>query len=93
MSGDLALGSYATRVPAGVFLAAAPPAPALRAIVQFGIDHSAIVYSPIEGHVESGVLGGLSVEAQVRPYVNLATLQSSRVTLKDVFMKVAKVHR
>ena len=37
-----------------------------------------IVYSPFEGHVESGVLGGLSVEAQVRPYVNRATLEASQ---------------
>ena len=52
-----------------------------------------IVYSPFEGHVEKGVLGGLSVEAQVRPYVNRATVEASQITLKPFFMEVAKVYQ
>jgi hypothetical protein len=84
--------TYDRRSTAGLFLAEAPDAAALHAIVQFGIARRFIVYSPYEGHVESGVLGGLAIEAQVRPYVNLTTLARSNVTLKDFFLKVAKVH-
>lgn len=78
---------------AGVFLAQSPSAADLAGVVRFGIQRRLVVYSPFEGHVESGVLGGLAIEAQVRPYVNLATLEASRVALKDFFLKVAKVHR
>jgi hypothetical protein len=80
------------RSTAGLFLAEAPDEATLREVVLFGIARRLIVYSPYEGHVESGVLGGLAIEAQVRPYVNLTTLARSNVTLKDFFLKVAKVH-
>jgi hypothetical protein len=78
--------------PAGIFLAQAPPPHVIATIVRYGIDHHVVVYSPFEGHVEQGVLAGLSVEAQVRPYVNRATLEASHITLKSFFMKVAKVY-
>jgi hypothetical protein len=38
-------------------------------------------------------LGGLSIEAQVRPYLNRATLESSHITLKSFFLQVAKVYQ
>lgn len=90
---DPALPGYERRIPAGVFLCQAPDRKGLQTLVQFGIANHVIVYSPFEGHVESGVLGGLAIEAQVRPYLNLATLTASRINLKEFFLKVAKVHR
>jgi hypothetical protein len=71
----------------------APAQNTLKSIIKYGIDHHVIVYSPFEGHVERGVLGGLAVEAQVRPYVNLTTLDASNITLKPLFFKVTKVFR
>ena len=64
---------------------------ALTSIIKYGIGHHVIVYSPFEGHVELGVLGGLSVEAQVRPFLNRATLEASQISLKPFFLSVAKV--
>jgi len=94
LSPDAALGAYKSRVPAGIFLAQAPPNPnALRTLIRYGIEHHVIVYSPFEGHVEQGVLGGLAVEAQVRPYVNLTTLAASNINLKQLIFKVTKVTR
>ena len=90
---DPSFAQYPARVPAGIFLAQAPDAQALRAIIRFGIAKRVIVYSPFEGHVESGVLGGLAVEAQVRPYINQGTLTASNIRLKDFFLKVTKVYR
>ena len=90
---DPAFTQHVRRVPAGIFLAQAPDAESLRAIVRFGIANRVIVYSPFEGHVESGVLGGLAVEAQVRPYINQGTLTASNIRLKDFFLKVTKVYR
>lgn len=90
---DPTFAAHADGPLAGVFLAQAPEAAVLRAIVQFGIARGVIVYSPFEGHVEKGVLGGLAVEAQVKPYINLSTLDASNITLKDFFLKVTKVYR
>jgi hypothetical protein len=89
---DATLSAYAQRVPAGLFIAQPPNKKTLASIIKYGIDHHVIVYSPYEGHVESGVLGGLFVDAQMRPFVNGATLSASQITLKDFFLKVAKVY-
>jgi hypothetical protein len=93
VTNDATLAKYATRVPAGVFISQAPDKNALQSLVRYGIQHHVILYSPFEGHVESGVLGGLSVEAQVRPFVNRATLDASQIALKPFFLSVAKVYR
>lgn len=93
LTSDPTFAAYARRVPAGIFLAQAPGPGPLEAVVRFGIANHVIVYSPFEGHVERGVLGGLAVEAQVRPYLNLTTLGASSVNLKEFFLKVAKVTR
>src|SRR5258706_1037984 len=90
---DAALSTYERRAPAAIFLAQPPDAGTLRALVKYGIAHHVIVYSPFEGHVESGVLGGLVVEAQVRPSINQATLVASHLNLKEFFLKVTKVFR
>jgi hypothetical protein len=90
---DATLNAFKSRVPAGIFLAQPPSEANRRALIRYGIEHHVIVYSPFEGDVESGVLGGLSVEAQVRPYVNLATLTASNISLKPLFFKVTKVYR
>ena len=88
---DATLAAHQARVPAAIFLAQPPDAEAVRALVKYGIAHHVIVYSPFEGHVERGVLGGLVVEAQVRPYINKETLAASRLNLKEFFLKVTKV--
>ena len=90
---DATLASYKSKIPAGIFLAQPPSDTTRRALIKYGIEHHVIVYSPFEGDVESGILGGLSVEAQVRPYVNLSTLSASNISLKPLFFKVTKVYR
>lgn len=90
---DPTFASAGNRKPAGVFLAQPPDGKTLRTIIQYGIAQRVIVYSPFDGHVESGVLGGLSIGAQVKPFVNRATLEASQITLKPLFMTVAKVHQ
>lgn len=92
VTNDATFAKYAGRAPAGVFITEVAPRPAVQSLVRFGIDRHVIVYSPFEGDVESGVLGGLSIEAQVRPYLNRATLESSHIALKSFFLQVAKVY-
>ena len=93
LTNDPNFAAYEKRVPAGIFLADSPAKQPLASIVHWGIAHRVIVYSPFEGHVEKGVLGGLSVEAQVRPYVNRATIEASQISLKPFFLEVAKVYQ
>jgi hypothetical protein len=85
--------SGGTERPAGLFLASAPSTAELDKLIQWGIAEHVIVYSPFEGHVERGVLGGLAIEAKVQPYVNARTLEAAGIELKPFFLKVAKVHR
>jgi hypothetical protein len=77
---------------AGIFIAQQFQAGDLEKVIQYGIKNHLIVYSPFEGDVEKGVLGGLSVEARVRPYINAETLRASGISIKPFFMKVTKIH-
>jgi len=92
LTNDATFGIYGKHAPAGIFVSQPPGEQALQTIVRYGIDHHVVVYSPFEGDVEKGVLGGLAVEAQVRPYVNTETLAASHIELKAFFMKVTKVY-
>ena len=93
VTNDPNFAAYEKRVAAGIFIADAPAKQPLTSIIHWGIAHRVIVYSPFEGHVEKGVLGGLSVEAQVRPYLNHATVEASQISLKSFFLEVAKVYQ
>lgn len=79
--------------PVAVFLGTPIADAELDLLIDWSIRHHVILYSPFEGHVERGVLAGLSIEAKVLPYVNQQTLTASGVELKPFFMKVAKVYQ
>jgi hypothetical protein len=91
ITSDPAFSAYQEHAPAAVFIAEPPSNEALQRIVRYGIEHRVIVYSPFEGHVEKGVLGGISIEAKVQPYLNERTLAASGVELKPFFLKVSKL--
>jgi len=93
ISSDPSFAAWGEHPPAGIFITEAPDDETLAALVRYGIENHVVVYSPFEGHVERGVLGGLSVEAQVRPYLNAATLEASGIPLKQLFLEVAKIYR
>lgn len=79
--------------PAALFLASSPSADELDRLIRWSIEQRVILYSPFEGHVERGVMSGLSIEAKVQPFVNLESLAAGGVELKPLFLKVAKAHR
>ena len=62
----------------------------LQKLVQFSIRQHVLLFSPFEGDVEQGVLGGLSVRTSVRPYINMHTLRRSGVHIKPFYLKVAR---
>lgn len=62
----------------------------LTPIVKYGIENSRITYSPFDGDVENNMSAGLAIGARVRPFVNMETLNKSKVDIKSFFLKVAK---
>lgn len=59
-------------------------------VIDYGTVHQALMFSPYDGDVEAGIAGGISVEATVRPAVNLTTLKNSGLNLKSFYLTVAK---
>ncbi|MCP4901148.1 MAG: YfiR family protein [bacterium] len=88
---DPAFQNHQQDIPAGIFLVDSLPEKDLQAIIGFAVDNHVVLFSPHEGHVEKGVLGGLVIEAQVRPHVNLKAARDSEINIKEFFLKVAKV--
>jgi len=77
---------------AGVFIASRYDSDRIGEIARWGIARRTIVYSPFEGHVEKGVLAGLSVEARVRPFLNRKTMEESGIHLKPFFLQVVRMY-
>lgn len=76
--------------PAAIFIAQQLNNQELQQLVQLSIAQKIILFSPFEGDVEKGVLGGLSVEATVRPFINIHTLNASHLEIKSFYLQVAK---
>ena len=75
---------------AGVFLTQPLNDERLQMVINRAVREHVIVFSPFEGDVERGVQGGIAVEAQVRPYLNMKALQAARIQLKSFFLRVSK---
>lgn len=84
------LDAIGTEPPAAIYLVEALPDAELAALVAYGVKHRIVVFSPVEGDVEKGVLGGLHIGVRALPYVNTQTLEQSQLRLKELFLKVAK---
>ena len=75
---------------AAVFIAQQLNNDELIPVIEYGIKNSVVVFSPFEGDVEKGVLAGISVQATVRPMLNMDTLNQSKLLIKPFYLKVAK---
>ncbi len=76
--------------PAAVFVAEKLSDRERTELVTYSVSRRIAVFSPFEGDVEGGILGGLSVAASVRPLVNMKTLHDSQVRLKHFYLSVAR---
>jgi len=76
----------------GAFIAERLSALSLEKAINKSIFNHQILFSPFEGDVEAGVLGGVSVESKVKPFINMKTLKKSEVKIKNFYLKVAKQH-
>jgi len=79
--------------PAAMYLASPPSAEELDRLIAWSIESGVMLYSPFEGHVERGVMIGLSIEANVRMFINPRSLQAGGIELKPLLLKSAKAFR
>lgn len=61
-----------------------------QALIDTSIQRRLMLFSPFEGDVEAGVLAGLSVQATIRPLLNMQTLKLGSFHIKPFYLKVAK---
>lgn len=61
----------------------------LAQLLEFARQWKILSYSPYEGDVERGVLGGVQVTDRILPLVNLHELDALNIQLKAFFYKVA----
>jgi hypothetical protein len=78
--------------PLGIFISQRLTGDELERLVRRSIEQGVILFSPFEGDVEKGVLAGLSVQASVRPYINLKVLKETGVAIKPFYIKVARTY-
>jgi len=89
---DPTFAAYAERTPAAVFVAQDVDGRTLKKVVEFGVAHHVITFSPFEGHVESGVLAGLFVDAQLKPFLNRRTMAAGGVALSPTLLKYSRLY-
>lgn len=92
---SIAFEAYLARdeqAPLAIFIAERLTGSELESLVQSAIAGGVILFSPFEGDVEKGVLAGLSVQASVRPYINLKVLNETGVSIKPFYLRVARTY-
>lgn len=78
--------------PAAIFIVNPLIETRVRAIAEYGRKNNIITFSPYEGDVENGILGGLVVDSRILPFINTDTLAASEVRIKSFFLKVARTY-
>ena len=74
-----------------VFLAQSPNSKTQK-VLDRATSTSTLLFSPFKGDVEKGVHSGFVVSDRILPYVNLKTMQQSRIKLKAFFLRVSKYY-
>lgn len=91
VSNDLTMSTYAVNPPAGIFLTQ-PLDEKLSGIIRFAVNKGIILFSPFQGDVEKGVLGGLHISDRVLPYINKSTMKSAGINIKQFFIRVSVIY-
>lgn len=76
----------------GFFLTQQLPDEKLVKLIDLAREQGVVLFSPFEGDVERGVMGGIKVEARVQPYLNMQALEDSGIRLKSFFIRVSKIY-
>ena len=88
ISNELNMSSFREDPPAGIFITQ-PLGSELNDVVKYAIDNHIILFSPFKGDVEKGALGGLHISDRVLPFINMASMKSSGIRIKQFFMRVS----
>ncbi len=91
ISNELNMSSLSEDPPAGIFITQ-PLGNELNDVVKYAIDNHIILFSPFNGDVEKGVMGGLYISDRVLPFINMASMKSSGIQIKQFFMRVSVVY-
>jgi hypothetical protein len=84
-----ALSQYQNTPPAGIFLVQ-EIRDERETVVSFGKRHHIIVFSPFEGDVEDGIVGGIHISDRLLPYINIEAMKASNIKIKPFFLRVSK---
>ncbi|MBN2418570.1 MAG: hypothetical protein JXL81_04245, partial [Deltaproteobacteria bacterium] len=85
---DLTLNSFKDKPPAGIFIAELLD-DKLPDVVHYAVNNHIVLFSPFTGDVEKGVLGGIYISDRVLPYINLSSIKSSGIRIKQFFIRVS----
>lgn len=88
ITNDLTMSSYRDKPPAGIFIAQ-PLGDKLSDVISYAVNNSIVLFSPFKGDVEKGVLGGIHISAKVLPYINLSSMKSSGIRIKNIFIRIS----
>lgn len=77
-----------TDVIGGLFMAEQPRED-LDRVLTIARNRKVVVFSPFEGDVERGVMGGIMVNARILPYLNMPAVQASDIRIKSFFLRIA----
>lgn len=72
---------------AGIFLTQPLSDDKIALLINYAKKRHVVLFSPFAGDVERGVLGGIAVEARVRPYLNMGAVTDTGIRLKSFFSR------
>lgn len=91
ISNDLSMQGFKDNKPAGIFLTQ-PLDKNFYDIVSYSINNSIILFSPFNGDVEKGAMGGLHISDRVLPFLNMVSMKSSGIHIKQFFIRVSVIY-
>lgn len=92
VTNDISFQGVGDDVIAGIFFSEQLADDQRNAILQFSSKHQIIVFSSFHGDVAAGVTAGLYIATQVKPALNLTTINKASIRINNLFFKVAKIY-
>ncbi len=85
------LSSFPERI-AGVFLTEEIDEALLATLINFSVENSILLFSPIPGDVERGVTMGMKITSKISPYCNSRTMKQSDIRFHPSFSKIMRCY-
>lgn len=85
------LPTYKDRAVAGIFIAERLDE-RLVEVISFARKQHIITFSPFQGDVEAGVVGGILVRDRILPFINKSALRDSTLSLRSFYFTIAETY-